>query len=170
MTDLDFYVDALLSGLVCGVGPGSTSDEVERALGRQFVDDARRHWMRRDYGLVELYFNRIEKNWICFGLTIQVHRISELGIDIIPSVLVDRYGTFATSLGVDVLVDAVSAERSRNLVREGVTGGFVRYRLDGTNSFVHAVQVQSEELGVCAGLEEVWSIEIGKRLFGDQQS
>jgi hypothetical protein len=162
MTDLDFYVDALLSGLVCGVGPGSTSDEVERALGRQFVDDARRHWMRRDYGLVELYFNRVEKNWICFGFTVQVHRMSDVGVEIVPSVLVDRYGAFATSLEIEVLVDAVSAEGGRNLVRESVAAEFVRYRLDGTNSFVHALHVQSKEPDARAGLEKVWSIEIGK--------
>jgi hypothetical protein len=160
MTGIDFYVDALLSGLVCGVGPGSTADEIESALGRDFVDDARKQRMRRDYGLLEFYFDRVKQAWICVGSTIQVHRLLDADLEIVPSAVADRYSAFATTLGVKFLAEAVSAKGGPDLVRESATGEFVRYHLHGTGRFVHARQIQAEAVDACPGLEEVWSIEI----------
>ena len=160
MTGIDFYLDALLSGLVCGVGPGSTADEIESALGREFVDDVRKQRMRRDYGLVEFYFDRVKQAWICVGSTIQVHRLLDVDSEIVPSALADRYSAFATTLGVEFLAETVSAKGGPNLIREGATGEFVRYHLDGTNCFVHARQIQPEAVDSRPGFKEVWSIEI----------
>jgi hypothetical protein len=56
---LIFYVDAVLSGAVLGVGRGSSAPQVEQALGREFLDDSRKQRMRRDYGLVEFHFDQI---------------------------------------------------------------------------------------------------------------
>lgn len=160
MTGTDFYVDALLSGLVCGVGPGSTADEIEGALGREYVDDARKQRMRRDYGLVEFYFDRVKQAWICVGYAIQVHRLLDADPEIVPSALADRYSAFATTLGVESLAEAVGAKGGPNLIRESATGEFVRYRLHGMNCFVHARQIQAEAVDARPGFEEVWSIEI----------
>lgn len=160
MTDIDFYVDALVSERVHGVGPGSTADEIEGVLGGGFVDDARKQWMRRDYGLVEFQFNRAKSAWICFGISIQVHRLAESGPEVIPSVLSDRYGVFGTSLNLDHLADALGVKGGSELEREEAAGEFVRYRVNRTNSFVHTRQAQQGSARVGRQSEEVWSIEI----------
>ncbi len=160
MTDVDFYVDALLSGLICGVGPGSTAGEIEEALGSDFVDDARKQRMRRDYGLVEFHFNRRPPTWVCVGASIQVHRLLDAVPGIIPPALIDRYGMFVASLEVGHLTDALRAKGGGNLVREETSGEFVRYRVDGTNLLVHARQVQSKSPDAGSDSEKVWSIEM----------
>ncbi|MGC4876807.1 hypothetical protein ACLQ26_11185 [Micromonospora sp. DT43] len=158
MIDLAFYVDAARSGSILGVGPGSTADEIQNALGRDFVDDARRGRMRRDYGLVEFQFNRSGSGWLCFGMAIQVHRLPSGGTRIIPAALRDRYGQLAASVDADLFAQAL-AMRGGQIVREGVEGEFTRYRVDGTSSFVHVHEERQELIGE-GGSGDVWSIEI----------
>ena len=159
MTDIDFYVDMLTSGMVWGVGPGSTADEIEDALGESFVDDVRKQRMRRDYGLVEFQFNRVKSDWVCFGVSVQIHRVLDAGAKIIPPVLADNYGAFPASVEVGHLAEVIGSKKGRSLVREDNTGEFVRYRVDGTNSFVHARRGPPES-SPNSSSEDVWSIEI----------
>ena len=57
-TDLDFFVDVVVSGAVLGVGLIDSPDGVAHAIGTDFVEDCGRAVMRRDYGLVE-FFGRV---------------------------------------------------------------------------------------------------------------
>jgi hypothetical protein len=157
LTDLDFYVDALISGRIHNVGPGSTPEEVEGALGGDFVDDARKRWMRRDFGLVEFHFNSVQSTWVCFGFSIQIHRLVKSGYDIVPAALRYRYGSFGISPRLGRLAEAVAAKRGGDLVLEEVSGEFARYHLHGTNSFVYARPLSP---GDAFNSQELWSIEI----------
>ena len=99
MTDLNFYVDFAQNGTIAGVGVGATPDQTEEILGGGFIDDVNRHGWRRDFGLIEFYFLE-EADWTCRWISIQAHR---LGADVdngelIPSVLLKRYGRFAPTI------------------------------------------------------------------------
>lgn len=156
MTDIDFYVDALLSESVLGLGPGVTADEVEGVLGVDYVDDPRKGWMRRDYGLIECHFNRVGNGWVCFALSIQIHRISNFGPEVIPRILWDRYGPFGDVVTLERVADAVNKKGAEALAHEATNGGFKLFRVGGKNAVAYARQ-SSENAGKSL---ELWSIHI----------
>jgi hypothetical protein len=159
VTDLDFYAEAILSGRVLGLGPGSTVGEVERTLGKDFVDDARNQWMRRDYGLIEFHFNRTDREWVCFGVSIQVHRLADAG-EIVPPVLGDRYGAFSGTVGFSQLVDRIKDEApDREVECKKAFGEFGEFRVDGTDSYIHAVRTQVST-NAESDFGNLWSIEL----------
>jgi hypothetical protein len=161
VTDLDFYAEAILSGRVLGLGSGSTADEVERALGRDFVDDARKQLMRRDYGLIEFHFNRANREWVCFGVSIQVHRLADAGEEIVPPVLIGRYGAFGRSVAFGQLVDRIKGKAPGRAVEcAEASGGFGTFRVDGTDSQILAVCSQVPIANAEAGARDLWSIEL----------
>lgn len=158
MTDLDFYLDALLSGQVLGVAVGVTADEVERALGDDFVDDVRKKRMRRDYGLVELYFHGVDGEWTCSGSTIQVHRLAETGADAVPATITGRYGEFRPVVRFAELADALRARADgRTPVRDALTDEFGHFHLPGTGSHLTAAREAGATDPVFGA---VWSIEL----------
>ncbi|MER7165694.1 hypothetical protein ABT336_06375 [Micromonospora sp. NPDC000207] len=162
MTGIEFYLDALLSGEVCGVGAGSSADRIQEVLGSGFIDDRRKRWMRRDFGLVEFHFNRVGPTWTCFGSTIQVHRLKEAGGSITPRSLIKLYGELSSTLDHATLTDAFQA-RGGLLVREGVAGEFVRYRVAGASSFVYSLRSAPENSIASHPIETVWSIDLRAR-------
>ena len=98
MSALEFLTDFITSGQVEGVGLNSTLEEWAENLGTGYIDDKSRSGkqLRRDYGLVELGFLRVNKLWSCFLISLQVHRLWRYD-DNVPQKLVDRYGEFPGS-------------------------------------------------------------------------
>jgi hypothetical protein len=159
VTDLDLYVDALVSGQVLGVAAGATDGEVARALGADFLDDVGKKRMRRDYGLVELYFQREGGEWRCAGITLQVHRLTEVGVDMVPAPLAARYGAFRPVVPFAAVADAVRAG-GRELALRSVTADFGQFLLPGTGSHLTAARVPADDDAAEPVFSEVWSIEL----------
>lgn len=165
MTDIDFYVDALLAEKVMSLGPGARADEVEDIFGTGYLDDARKQWMRRDYGLLEFQFNRAVKNWVCFGVSIQVHRISEFGSELVPPVLSDRYGAFRGPVVMRQLTNVISERGAAQPVRDHVDGEFDRFCIGKKKSAAYARRLRLDSVNVETPLEslQLWSIQISAR-------
>jgi hypothetical protein len=73
----DFFVDFARTGLIYGLGLGTTPEQWSEGLGGGFISDVdKKHkQMRQDYGLVELTFSRKEESWRCFNISVQAHRL-----------------------------------------------------------------------------------------------
>jgi hypothetical protein len=161
VTDVDFYADALISGRVLDIEAGAVVSQIEATLGRDFVDDINKKWMRRDYGLVEFHFNRSDLGWTAFGASLQVHRLSFDESYFVPGVLVDRYGTFRKSVRLDELVELLDKRISNfNLVRESVDDNFNSFRLDGIDSRIVAVRRQFNSEKAMTDFGDIWSIDL----------
>lgn len=94
MTGFDFYVDVIAHGNVLGVGLDSSVSDWG-FMGDDYIDDIRKNLMRRDYGLIELSFEKKDEEWFCFAISIQVHRLAVYGPEkLVPLPLVNRYGRF----------------------------------------------------------------------------
>jgi hypothetical protein len=93
MAGLDFFIDVVVSGAVLGVGLTDPPETVSRVLGDGYVDDERSTTLRRDYGLVEFFWNRRSRSqpWYPSGFTVQVHRLGAVDVD---AGLVARLGPF----------------------------------------------------------------------------
>ncbi|GGU65632.1 hypothetical protein [Streptomyces lavendofoliae] len=108
MPDLDFYAHVATRGDVLGAGIGSEPAEWEAVLGSDHLDDRSGELLRRDYGLVELSFQRSDDTWPCFGISVQVHRLLP-GAGDVPRPLRDAYGDFARRVRFHELRDVITA-------------------------------------------------------------
>ncbi|AZM45754.1 hypothetical protein DMB38_07845 [Streptomyces sp. WAC 06738] len=81
----------------------------ERALPGDHLEDRRKKFMRWDYGLVEVFFARVDRQWSGSGFTIQVHRLAEAGGGPVPACLRDAYGDFRSSVPLGELTDSLAA-------------------------------------------------------------
>jgi hypothetical protein len=168
VTGLEFYTDAILSSRVLDVGPGSAANEVEQALGPVYIDDARKKTMRRDYGLVEAHFSRQENSWICFGLTIQVHRLAESSAEIVPAPLRESYGQFDRFLDSRRLMKAVEERHGRWIAADDQSPQeFQTLWVASTQSVIHVVCNRARHRNGQPGFEDVWSIELRSGGRGD---
>ncbi|WP_181785725.1 hypothetical protein [Streptomyces phytophilus] len=59
-TDVDLYSRVVQHESLGGATADSTPDEWARALPGDFLEDKRKKFMRRDYGLVEVFFERVD--------------------------------------------------------------------------------------------------------------
>jgi hypothetical protein len=110
-----FFVDAILTGRVLGIGPTATPDEATSALGgdyteNQLYEDA----MWRDYGVVEVHWTRTSPMgpWLGHHISIQTHRLGDdddPDWDPMNANIRDAYGNFRTRLRFDALQEALSA-------------------------------------------------------------
>lgn len=102
-TDIDLYRQVVQHEGIGGPTADSTPEEWERALPGDFLEDKRKKFMRRDYGLVEVFFVRVDQQWSCSGFTIQVHRLSDGGEGSVPAYLREKYGDFRSSVRIEEL-------------------------------------------------------------------
>ncbi|MEV0781255.1 hypothetical protein [Streptomyces sp. NPDC050428] len=161
MNDLEFYANGVIRNNVAGVRLEAGPTEWEAALGNDFIDVVEKSDMRRDYGLMEIFFTRTEA-WECTGLTFQLHRLAWGTDGMIPHTLSERYGEFSQH---------VPFEKIRSLLSRGgyeidedsseTHGEYIRYRVPGTfaSILVIAEPITSEphERG------SVWSISLNPR-------
>ncbi|WP_214109242.1 hypothetical protein [Acrocarpospora catenulata] len=91
MADLDFFIDVVVSGAVLGVGLSESPHDVTCTLGSDYLEDRSHGRMRRDYGLVEFFWERRSESdpWLATGFTVQTHRLESVEV---AEELIRRYG------------------------------------------------------------------------------
>lgn len=67
MSDVAFYASLIVNGEILGCTFGDAPEVWDSALGDDYLDDRRKGRMRRDFGLVEVSFQRVDQQW-------QMHR------------------------------------------------------------------------------------------------
>jgi hypothetical protein len=158
MSAIDFFVDFAVTGLVEGIGLDSTLDAWSRHLGDDYVDDAKKKRMRRDYGVVELGFNRYGQQWRCVGIGIQAHRLW-WSTDSVPDKLSRKYGKFPRVIKFDELIYRLrTAGHEPVLVNEETD--YVKYSVPGTGVLMYIVSpVRADDPGgLPAGA--LWSMHL----------
>ncbi|MFE9693708.1 hypothetical protein [Micromonospora sp. NPDC005806] len=88
---LGFFVDVVAGGAVAGIGSGDDLGTVAARLGENYVDDRDGNALRRDYGLVEFYWDwsTAADRWTLTGFQVEVYRLA-YGRDV-PARLGERY-------------------------------------------------------------------------------
>ncbi|MCY0935145.1 hypothetical protein [Streptomyces sp. H34-S4] len=103
---LAFYMDAVTTGTLLGVGPADPPDRVTEALGSSFGEHSSdRGSMFRDYGLAEFFWERTSGSdpWKGHHVTIQVHRLAYRDPELVNAAVRARYGRFTYRLRFDKL-------------------------------------------------------------------
>ncbi|MDT0347604.1 hypothetical protein [Streptomyces litchfieldiae] len=148
MTDLHFYASAVIEGTIYGLGVDSTPDQWTAELSDQCLDDARKRRMRRDYGLIEVSFHRPkgEREWRCYAISVQIHRLA-WGIDNnIPERLNQEHGPFNEHMPFDAIYAEIQARGAQLEKNEGEPSpGFESYRLPSARSAVYVMRTQGSE-------------------------
>ncbi|UGY92783.1 hypothetical protein [Streptomyces gobiensis] len=140
MLDLDFYAHVATRGDVLGAGIGTQPAEWEAKLGSDYLDDRSQGIMRRDYGLVELSFQEDQDAWLCFGISVQVHRLRQGDVSTVPAPLRNRYGRFATRVTFDELTAVINGlGYSIEPDNDATTRDIHRYRVPETGARIFVV-------------------------------
>ncbi|WP_052770253.1 hypothetical protein [Streptomyces sp. CNQ-509] len=108
-TDIDLYSRVVRHETLGEATADSTPEVWEQALPGDRLEDRRKKFMRWDYGLVEVFFARVDRQWSGSGFTIQVHRLAEAGGGPVPACLRDAYGDFRSSVPLGELTDSLAA-------------------------------------------------------------
>ncbi|MGW9451017.1 hypothetical protein [Streptomyces sp. NPDC055632] len=168
MPDLDFYAHVATRGDVLGAGVTAPPATWEAALGPDHLDDASHGLMRRDYGLVELSFEEGDGVWSCFGISVQVHRLTTGDASVVPPPLRNAYGPFAPRVEFDELSAAVTGLGcSIEPDDDATTTDIRRYRVAETGARIFVVadpgpygygEPDPDTPGTRAG--DVWSLSV----------
>ncbi|MFJ3848301.1 hypothetical protein ACIPV3_29985 [Streptomyces albidoflavus] len=157
-SDLDFYAHVATHGEVLGVGIGAQPAQWEAALGTDYLDTQDADLLRRDYGLVELSFQKDSDAWPCFGVSLQVHRLTQDTESDVPAPLRDTYGEFAPTVRFEQLAAAIA--RLGYMVEPepdaaGTSEDIRRHRVteSGVRIFVRTPEGPQQT-------DEVWSLSI----------
>lgn len=125
MSATSFCVGFVATGLVLGLSLNNTPDEWDSRLGdREFpLVDVRKGRMRRDYGLIEVHFEKAEPGWRCLGINLEIHRLASNDYDVVPPGLRAYIGPAdGTVMTADVLAGldarAIPYERSSRTMSE----------------------------------------------------
>lgn len=161
MSDLDFFVESAIDGKVLSVGVGASPTEVEECLGTDYIDDHQRRLFRRDYGLVEFFFERVGKNWICRTITIQVHRLAYEGAEAVPLPLQGTCGLFSRFIAYNRLESAIKTLGFRVApVVSDPASDFRKVKVEEIESEIVIVDDCSSRRGVGPGYNDIWSISL----------
>ncbi|HEV2635377.1 MAG TPA: hypothetical protein VGX23_09545 [Actinocrinis sp.] len=105
-----FYRDFAATGEVLGCSTDSSPEAWAAALGPRFADDRVKKRLRRDYGLIEVNFFRVDGVWGCFSVSVQAHRLGWGEEAAVPEPLVAAYGPFpARVAAADLLAELEAA-------------------------------------------------------------
>lgn len=87
-------IDFITSGQVLGAGLDSSPDAWDRALGGADwpLIDVQGRRMRRDYGLVEVSFEKRAADWSCVNASVHAHRLRGDRSLLVPPEIDARYG------------------------------------------------------------------------------
>ncbi|WP_157880169.1 hypothetical protein [Streptomyces natalensis] len=105
MADLDLYVEAVTRAEILGAALGVDVSKWSEAFGDDCVEDVRKSRMRRDYGLIEIFFERRAAS-CCSGNFSSIHRLGQ-GEHVVPRVLARRYGEFRSRAKFEDLRDSI---------------------------------------------------------------
>lgn len=156
MTDLDLYVEAATRAEVAGAILGVDVSQWGEALGDDCVEDVRKSRMRRDYGLIEIFFERHAATWRSTGLSLQIHRLNQ-GESVVPAALSRQYGNFRSQVKFEDLRNSILQAGSDVEELERV-GGHRHYKLPRSNASIYVVDEADSGLPVAYG--NVWSINV----------
>lgn len=156
MSDIDFYVEATLRQTILGLPLGASPEEWESRLGSEFLDDARKGRMRRDYGLIEIAFVKRAGTWESVSASLQLHRMAR-GLDgIVPRPLTDVHGEFSVRVPLDVFHRALRAQGGElEESTEPSSGGFRQFRETSRGTAVYVTDGTGQG---AAEPESLWSI------------
>ncbi|MFJ9410608.1 hypothetical protein [Streptomyces sp. NPDC101393] len=154
MTDLEFYVQAAIRAEVAGAALGADALQWAEAIGDDCVEDVRRSRMRRDYGLIEIFFERRTGTWQSTGFSLQVHRLG-LGKDMVPAALSSRYGDFRKRVEFESLCESI-LHTGNDIEELERVGAHRHYKLPRSNVSIYVVGESDPALPVAYG--DVWSI------------
>jgi hypothetical protein len=159
VTGTEFVADLMRTGLLHGIGVGTSVGEVDRVLRVEFVDDADGdNWLRRDYGLVELNFTG-GPDWVVTGGGLALHRLPALP-EIGEEWARDMGVTFPAFIRWADVVEALSEFGDAPELESSVQGEFRAYRAAATR--VTAVVVDNEdERDDWPGHGDLWAVNVG---------
>lgn len=159
MSDLDFYAHVATHCEVLGIGIGSGPGAWEATLGPDYLDDAGKGRLRRDYGLVELSFSATDGRMSCFGISVQVHRL--LHGPCAPPSLVRKYGEFTPRAHFEEL-RSVILSLGCTVESDDPSWDFHRYRVpeSGTRIFV------IEDAGPDHQAGDIWAVNVSPAWWG----
>ncbi|MFC8715848.1 hypothetical protein [Kitasatospora sp. NPDC057198] len=162
MNGAEFIASVIATGRLHGVGIGSSLADAEKAFHPSFLDDPgepENLSLRRDYGLVELYFNG-GPDWVLVGASVELHRLATVE---------NLAAEWREEQGVDfseyLTWDEVEAELARlpsppDLTVRTDQGDYTEYRAAATRVSVLVVS-SDEERDDWPGRGDVFSVALG---------
>ncbi|GLW17703.1 hypothetical protein Stsp01_44460 [Streptomyces sp. NBRC 13847] len=154
--DLDFYVEAAIRAKVGGAALGDDASQWSKALGDDCVEDVRKSRMRRDYGLIEIFFERRAATWRSTGFSLQIHRLTP-GESVVPAALSHRYGKFRSQVNFEELHNAI-LRTGNDVVEWERAGEYRHYKIPQGNTSIYVADASDAALPVTSGV--VWSINV----------
>ncbi|MEV5338570.1 hypothetical protein AB0K93_08790 [Streptomyces sp. NPDC052676] len=118
--------------------------------------------MRRDYGLVELSFLRLSREWLCTEISIQVHRLSSNPDPVIPDAIEDLFGEFESRVCLNSLSGLMAREGVHLAsIEDQSRDWYSRFAAEESSAIIHVVSGANGPVGdLHAG--DVWSISISR--------
>lgn len=160
MRDSDFYVQLVEGKGVLGAGLKDSPEVWESRLGDEYIDDFRKAYGRRDYGLIELSLQKVDRAWECFGISVQVHRLATGAEGMVPAPLGNEFGSFRPRLPFACLTDGLAGSELILSARgPSADGSFEVFEAQGSGHRVQVLVAKHNVGGVDAG--DVWSIAVG---------
>lgn len=160
MTALDFFIDFAVTGRVEGVGLNSKPDDWSEHLGAGYVDDKRKNQMRRDYGLVELGFARVERAWRCAAISIQAHRLWR-DANNVPPKLRRRYGVFPRTIQFEEMRKRLRAlDHEPRLIDDQQSSDHERYYVPETKILIYVLSVKPSDDLDGMPPQRLWSMNL----------
>ncbi|WNE95807.1 hypothetical protein PS467_10935 [Streptomyces luomodiensis] len=162
-TGVQALADALGSGKMYGVGPGSLMADFDEAINLEFIDVVHEYkgskLLRRDYGVAEATFSD-PSEWTCRWLTIQVHRLSrspELIEELCASAKVTfdpytRWEDVRQELGH--LFPKVEVRRGEHL------GEYQEHRIEESIAAIQVITDPDSVRNNFPGAGDIWSVEL----------
>jgi hypothetical protein len=160
MSLLEFLVDFASSGRVEGAGIYSSPGDWGDSLGGDYIDDRQKKQFRRDYGLVELGFWRVEQDWRCGSVSLQVHRLWWHSDTTGPARLRRKYGPFPKDVRLEDLRESLgTAGNELQLIEDKAPGRHARYYVPDTKVLITALTSDDTDQGGMPG-GAVWALSL----------
>jgi hypothetical protein len=159
---LRFFVDAVLTGRILDIDATASPEEATRTLGTDYGENKDRNVMWRDYGVVELHWDRASaaEPWSCHHISLQTHR---MGDDDDPDGhpmnenVRQSYGAFTAPLRFAALLDELARQGCALTSVPRPAGDDVRefvYRPTGVSILVSTVSDDLRDDG------DVWQVAL----------
>lgn len=159
MNGAEFIASFIATGRLHGVGVGSSLAEVDRAFRADYIDDFDEESnlsLRRDYGLVEIYFND-GPEWVVVGASVEIHRLSV--VDGLAKRWHDAQAVeFSEYLTWDEVAELIPAPVG--LTVKSDQSDYLEYRAEATKVAALVVDNQ-EERDDWPGQGDVFSVSLG---------
>lgn len=132
-------IDFITSGRLLGAGLDSSPDAWDRALGGPDwpLIDVQGRRMRRDYGLVEVSFEKCDVGWTCTNASVHAHRLRGDRALLVPPEIDATYGPIEPVVAFTEVLDGVLASGAPvELIADRDTELHSRYWFPGSEVIV----------------------------------